>query len=653
MEPPRNPTDSQDKTTDELLEEMTASRDEAVAHGHDIDAMLEAVTDPMVVYDLLTEVVRTNPAFRALLQSYSHASATATLQERVEGLALRDLEGELLADAQLPQQRLLHGESITDADPTQIMTRGESGREGVFSVTGKLLYHEERISGAVVFFRDITQQHQLAGDLRQSEQRYRTLFEFAPVAVYSCDADGVIQEYNAHAAEMWGRTPRRGDRSERYCGSFRMYSPEGRYLPHDQCPMARVLQGEALLDGKAELLVERPDGQRMTVMAHPQAIRNERGEITGAINCFYDITDRKLTEEALSRAKEELEARVEERTRDLAAANRSLRRLSQRILGVQEGERRLIAQELHDEIGQALTGVKMMLETLDEYAQHNNSAVETTRLDTASDQPPDAPDLGDISAAVAHALEQVRDLSLDLRPAILDSLGLLPALEWQLERYTNQTGVQVDFSTEGLDHRLPTHLEAGVYRLIQEALTNVARYAGVSAVTVQIHVTEETLTLYVVDEGAGFDVGEALDAGVSTGLAGMRERAALLGGTLTIDSIPGEGTTIHADLSITQAIEVEAAQESTAESTAESTQELEGERGTERDAARDKARDHLRDLARDSWRDRARDAKRDTTRDSLRDTTRDAINARQWQREEQEREQRAQYEGKDGKEEKV
>jgi hypothetical protein len=240
-----------------------------------------------------------------------------------------------------------------------------------------------------------------------------------------------------------------------------------------------------------------------------------------------------------------------------------------------------------------------------------------------------------------------------LRPAILDSLGLLPALEWQIERYTNQTGVQVDFSAEGLDHRLPTHLEAGVYRLIQEALTNVARYAGVSAVIVQIYVSEETLSLYVVDEGAGFDVEEALDAGVSTGLAGMRERAHLLGGTLTIDSIPGEGTTIHARLSITQAIELESAQDS------EQEREDAGGRTTERDAARDKARDHQRDLARDSWRDRARDAKRDTTRDALRDPTRDGIYARlrereqrereQREREQREREQRAQHEGKNGK----
>ena len=154
-------------------------------------------------------------------------------------------------------------------------------------------------------------------------------------------------------------------------------------------------------------------------------------------------------------------------------------------------------------------------------------------------------------------------------------------------------------------------------RLIQEALTNVARHAGVSEVIVQIYVSEGTLSLYVVDTGAGFDVEKALAAGDSTGLAGMRERADLLDGTLTIDSLPGEGTTVHADLPITRAFEMAAAHE---------TDEDLGYtnwRTPVDDAARHRARDDLRDRARDKYRDASRDARRDTLRDAMRDMTRD------------------------------
>src|SRR5262245_18552648 len=108
---------------------------------------------------------------------------------------------------------------------------------------------------------DISERHRVEACLHESEERYRTLFHLAPVAVYSCDADGVIQEFNERAAALWGREPRRGDRRERFCGSFRLYFPDGRVMPHDQCPMARVLRGEALTGHECEILVEQPDGQ--------------------------------------------------------------------------------------------------------------------------------------------------------------------------------------------------------------------------------------------------------------------------------------------------------------------------------------------------------------------------------------------------------
>jgi signal transduction histidine kinase len=134
-------------------------------------------------------------------------------------------------------------------------------------------------------------------------------------------------------------------------------------------------------------------------------------------------------------------------------------------------------------------------------------------------------------------------------------MGLLPALLWQIERYTRQTGIAVKFHQTGLTHRLPLEVETAAYRIIQEALTNVARHAGVSQVVVQVRVSEEALTLFVVDEGAGFDAEQATEATFTMGLAGMRERADLLGGTLRISSAPGEGTTIEAELPVMASFE--------------------------------------------------------------------------------------------------
>src|SRR5712672_1727611 len=135
--------------------------------------------------------------------------------------------------------------------------------------------------------------------LRDSQERYRTLFELAPVAVYSCDASGVIREYNRRAAELWGRKPKPGDTDERFCGSFKLFRPDGSFMPHEQCPMGDVLTGKVPATHDAEVHIERPDGSRIIVIVNISPLKNERGEITGAINCFYDVTERKRAEQVL------------------------------------------------------------------------------------------------------------------------------------------------------------------------------------------------------------------------------------------------------------------------------------------------------------------------------------------------------------------
>jgi signal transduction histidine kinase len=200
---------------------------------------------------------------------------------------------------------------------------------------------------------------------------------------------------------------------------------------------------------------------------------------------------------------------------------------------VQEDERRHLARELHDEIGQLLTGVKLALEMA---ARFSSDAAKGGLLN--------------VSAMVDNLLSRVRVMSLNLRPAMLDDLGLLPALLWHLENYSSQTGVSVDFRHKGLGRRLRAELETAAYRIIQEALTNVAKHAGAEEAIVLVWIDGTSLCLQVEDRGNGFEPGAPRIDHLTSGLSGMRERAASLGGKFRLESSPEDGTVIFVILPI-------------------------------------------------------------------------------------------------------
>jgi len=151
---------------------------------------------------------------------------------------------------------------------------------------------------------DLTELQRFAEKVKRSEERYRTLFDLVPVAVYVCDADGNIQQYNQRAVELWGREPGRKGKESKFCGSYKIYSPDGRPMPHEKCPMARALRGERLTPKDLEIVIERPDGERRHVIPAPQILKDSRGKIIGAINCLFDDTEREHAQERLRQTME-------------------------------------------------------------------------------------------------------------------------------------------------------------------------------------------------------------------------------------------------------------------------------------------------------------------------------------------------------------
>jgi signal transduction histidine kinase len=223
--------------------------------------------------------------------------------------------------------------------------------------------------------------------------------------------------------------------------------------------------------------------------------------------------------EAINRS---LEAQVETRTRELQA-------LSMRLLRVQEDERREIARELHDQIGQMLTGMKFQLE---------GAAAEAAM--------PLQGKLREILVQTTDLLARTRQLTLQLRPQLLDDLGLKPALEWHLQVFERQTGIAVAGEFSLPEIRLPGELETTIFRVAQEALTNVARHSGANTANLTVVGTGTHILVEVTDRGRGFDLAQVRATRESLGLTSMGERVQLAGGTLEIVSNPGKGTRVHA-----------------------------------------------------------------------------------------------------------
>ena len=429
-------------------------------------------------------------------------------------------------------------------------------------VLGSLRQHElaeaaEKLN--VQLRAEITERKRAEEALRASEERYRVLFELGPVAVYSCDASGAIQNFNRRAVELWGRKPVSGKARERFCGSFKMFRPNGRLLRHENCPMAEVLRGKLAEARDMEVIVERPDASRLTCVVNIRALKNERGEITGAINCFYDITERKAAEDARRRlevmtasnrklereivrrqavekslkSSEQHQGRLLEQSR---AMQEQLRLLSRQILSAQEEERKRISRELHDVIAQTLTGINVQLAGLKKEA-----ALNTKNLDRS---------IARTQRLVEKSVDIVHQFARELRPAVLDDLGLIPALHSFLKHFSSTTGVRAHLTAFAGVEQLDTVRRTVLFRVAQEALTNVARHAKASRVDVSLQKLPDGIGMRIQDDGKSFRVERVLNPKERKrlGLLGMSERLEMIGGRFRVESTPGKGTTIEAQV---------------------------------------------------------------------------------------------------------
>ena len=339
--------------------------------------------------------------------------------------------------------------------------------------------------------------------LRESEERYRELFENAKDAIYVHDLEGTYLSINRAAEKLSGYS-----REEIVGHNFKEFvAPEHVKYVRDSFWKKLAQQGETTY----EVDVIAKDGRRVPIEVSSRAIY-ENGMLVGVQGMARDVTERKLAQDALQM-------------------------FSRHLIEAQEDERRRIARELHDQIGQILTAVKMNLHAVQQFC-HGSEAGTYVK---------------DNIEAVDEALRLVRDLSVDLRPPILDDLGLTTALRWYVDRYTKRTGLNVDVVIELPDEneRFSRELETACFRIAQEALTNVIRHAKATQVLVRLTRDGDVLILTVKDDGVGFDVErlrKRAPRAATLGLVSMQERAHAAGGVIDIDSAPASGTEIRFSL---------------------------------------------------------------------------------------------------------
>ncbi len=494
------------------------------------EGIVETIREPLVVLD---GRLRVKTANRSFYQTFPADPA------ETEGRFFFELGN---GQWDIPRLRELLEEILprnTHFDDFKVDHEFEGLGRRTMLLNARRIYREgHRTELILLAIEDRTESQRAAAALDDSETRYRRLFETAQDAILILDADRrQILDANPFLTEMLGYAHDELIGKELWeIGLFRDIEASKAAF--------RELQEKGYIRYE-DLPLKTKDGRRADVefVSNVYEVNHQR-----IIQCnIRDITVRKRAEEALREAYARLEKRVAERTAELTRANEALtaeiegrtqveaarQELLQKLLTAQEEERHRIARELHDQMGQHLTALILGLKILKDGT------------------PPASPQyqrLQQLQELTDRVGKEVHHLALELRPTALDDLGLHTALVNYVEGWAERSGVAVDFHSTGLDaERLPSLLETALYRIVQEGLTNVLKHAQARRVSLILQRSPNQMVAILEDDGRGFDpAGEIPWANTPSrlGLLGMRERVALVGGTLTIESTPGKGTTI-------------------------------------------------------------------------------------------------------------
>jgi len=385
---------------------------------------------------------------------------------------------------------------------------------------------DDRIDGVAMTFHDITLRRHAEVQLRAGEERLRLLIDSAvDYAIFTMTEKGAVDYWNPGAQRMFGYN------ADEITGKdvSLLFTPEDRAAGVPQDELNTALEKGRALDERWHM---RKDGTRF----YCSGVTTRLGDSgsAGFAKIARDLTPRREAEVALTQAHAELEARVEQRTEQLqreierrSIAQEEVSTLLRRQVTAQEEQRSRISRDLHDQLGQQLTALRLALE------RH-------------SEQCSAADDLERVQQLTREIDEATDFLAWELRPTVLDDLGLAAALPRYLEEWSAHHGVAARFQRTGaVDGRLPPDVETTFYRVVQEALNNVVKHARAGRVDVVLETRDGEVRLIVEDDGVGFDVGapDLNDRGI--GMAGMRERAALIGATLQVESMPTKGTAVY------------------------------------------------------------------------------------------------------------
>ncbi len=366
-------------------------------------------------------------------------------------------------------------------------------------------------------------------NVQREHQRYVELFEEAPDGYVVTDLYGVIRQANRSAVELL--------ESAR---DFIVGTPLVLFVSkgHKTAFYRQLNEMDAVEAVKDwELRLQPLKSRPFWASINLAKVRISEHEGIGLRWLIRDITQSKRTEEELRKSHDELEMRVRERTASLEKANQELRQIPSKLIAVQEEERKRLASELHDSIGQTVPAMKLWVEMV---LKLRDEGYGSTALDRLEQFVP----------ILQRAIEETRSIYMGLRPSMLDSAGLLSTLEWlRRECMKLYPGHHIEFETGVAEEEIPESLKANIFRIAQEALNNIAKHSKAEWVDVSLSRNGGEIELVVSDDGVGMNLDhillQASTAG-SLGLTNMRERTELTGGRFSIDATPGVGTTIRA-----------------------------------------------------------------------------------------------------------